>query len=249
MSIHDQAWRGFQHGAGAYERGRPGYPSEAIEWIGAQLGLGPGRTVLDVGAGTGKLTRELAGSGASLVAVEPVPAMREVLEQAVPAAQVLDGTAEALPVRDQTVDAIVVGQAFHWFDGPVSVAEFHRVLRPGGRFAVIWNRRLRDQPLHRAISEIIEPYRSGTPSHYGGEWRDPIESGGLFAPAGELEVPYEQQIETDGLVDRVCSTSFIAALSERERGEVLARVRALGDRAEQPLRLGYVTEAYVFERI
>jgi SAM-dependent methyltransferase len=249
MSIRHEARRGFQQGAEAYERGRPGYPREAIEWLTAQLELGPGRTLLDVGAGTGKLTRELVGSGAMVVAVEPVAAMRAVLGRAVPAAQALDGTAEALPAGDQTVDAIVVAQAFHWFDGPAAVREFHRALRPNGRLGVIWNRRLRDQPLHRAISEIIEPYRGETPSHYGGEWRGPIASGGLFVPAGEHEVPFDHELDADGLVDRVGSISFIAALPDAEREPVLDRVRALAREGQGPVRLGYVTEAYLFRRV
>ncbi len=248
MAIHDEAQRGFQAGAEAYERGRPGYPREAIEWLLTQLSLVSGRTVLDVAAGTGKLTRELVASGADVVAVEPVAAMRSVLEQAVPGTRVLDGTAEALPLGDGSVDAITVAQAFHWFDGPAALAEFHRVLRPSGRFALIWNRRLRDQPVWRAISEITEPYRRDTPAHYRGEWRHSVDSTALFAPAGELEVPLEQELDADELVDRVGSTSFIAALPDSERADVLARVRAVAARAGGSVRLGYTTEAYVYQR-
>jgi ubiquinone/menaquinone biosynthesis C-methylase UbiE len=248
VAIHDRARRGFQAGAAAYERGRPGYPAAAIRWLGEQLGLGPGRTVLDVGAGTGKLTRELVASGAEVVAVEPVGGMRAVLEQVVPAARALDGTAEALPVADASVDAIVVAQAFHWFDTVRALAEFHRVLRPGGRFALIWNRRRLDQPLHREIDTIIDPYHGDTPRHQRGAWRKPVAADRRFGPAAELEVPFEQQFDTDGLVDRVGSISFIAALPDDERGQVLARVRALAHGARQPLRLGYTTEAYVYER-
>ena len=249
MAIRDEARRGFQAGAAAYERGRPGYPAGAIEWLRAELGLRPGRTVADVGAGTGKLTRELIGTGATVVAVEPVPGMRSVLGQAVPSAQVLDGTAEALPVPDQSVDAITVAQAFHWFDVPRTLAEFHRVLRPGGRFAVVWNRRLRDQPLHQAIHELTEPYRGDSPSHYDGGWREAIAADGRFAAAGETTVPFEQHFDADGLVDRVASISFIAALGDEERARVLGRVRALALDAGQPLRLGYSTEVYAYERL
>ena len=248
MAIREEARRGFQQGAAAYERGRPGYPREATEWLWHELGLGPGRTVVDVGAGTGKLTRELVGSGATVIAVEPVPGMRGVLEQAVPGVQALDGTAEAVPVRDAAVDAIVVAQAFHWFDGPAAVAEFHRALRPGGRLGVIWNRRLREQPLHREISAIIDPYRGRAPTHYDEGWDEPIVSGGRFAATGELEVPFEQDFDADGLVDRVASISFIGALPDDERARVLDRVRALASDAGQPLRLGYTTETYVYER-
>jgi SAM-dependent methyltransferase len=248
MSIHEEARCGFQAGAAAYERGRPGYPPEAIAWLRAQLDLGPGRTVLDVGAGTGKLTRLLVDSGADVVALEPVPAMQAVLKEAVPTARVLDGTAEGLPVADESIDAITVAQAFHWFDVPRALAEFHRVLRTGGRFALIWNRRRLDQPLHREISAIIEPYRRDTPSHQRDEWREPVASSRLFASVSEVELPTDQEVDVDGVVDRVGSTSFIAALDERELSDVLGRIRELASGWREPLRLGYLTEAYVYER-
>ena len=248
VSIRDEASRGFGQGAAAYERGRPGYPAEAIEWLVAELRLEAGRSVLDVGAGTGKLTRELVSRGANVVAVEPVAQMRAVLEQAVPAARAVDGTAEALPVVDGSVDAIVVGSAFHWFDGTAAGSEFHRVLRPGGRLALVWNRRRREEPLQAAISTIIEPYRGRTPSAYRGEWRAPVVAGGLFASVAEREVPFEQLLDADGLVDRVVSTSFIAALPDSEREQVRGRIRALAADHRPPLRLGYINEAYVYER-
>jgi SAM-dependent methyltransferase len=247
-AIRDEARRGFQAGAAAYERGRPGYPAGAVEWLRTELGLRPGRTVADVAAGTGKLTRELLASGASVIAVEPVPGMRSVLAEVVPGARALDGTAEAMPLADESLDAITVAQAFHWFDVPRTLAEFHRVLRPGGRFAVIWNSRLREQSLHKAIHELTEPYRGDSPSHYDSGWRESIAADGRFAAAGEMRFPFEQQFDGDGLVDRVGSISFIAALDDEERERVLGRVRALALEARGPLRLGYSTEIYAFER-
>src|SRR5437588_5658396 len=116
MTVHESARRGFERHADAYERGRPNYPAEATAWLVTKLGLGPGRTVVDVGAGTGKLTRALLPSGATVIAVEPVAAMRAVLKRELPTVQAMNGTAESLPLPDASADAIVVGQAFHWFD-------------------------------------------------------------------------------------------------------------------------------------
>jgi SAM-dependent methyltransferase len=249
MSIREEAAVGFQQGADAYERGRPGYSPEVVEWLWRELRLGPGRTVLDVAAGTGKLTRELVRSGANVIAVEPVPAMRAVLEQVVPDARALDATAETLPIDDGAVDAITVASAFHWFDGPAAVGEFHRVLRSGGRLALLWNRRRSDQPIHRAVDEIIGPYRRRTPSHHRGEWREPLESGGRFAAVAERQVPFEQVLDADGFVDRFSSISYVAALPDGERERVLERLRAAAAAADQPIRLGYTAEVYVYERV
>ena len=124
--IHPTAAAGFSLGAAAYERGRPGYPAEAIGWLAEQLGLRAGRTVLDLAAGTGKLTRALVETGAEVVAVEPVDEMRAQLEAAVPAARALAGTAEEIPLADGAVDAVTVAQAFHWFDRDAAFTEIHR---------------------------------------------------------------------------------------------------------------------------
>lgn len=249
MSVHEAVRRGFERGADAYERGRPTYPRAAVEWLVDQLGLRHGRAIADVGAGTGKLTRVLVPSGADVVAVEPVAAMRVVLEREVSTARVLDGTAEALPIGDGTVDAVVAAQAFHWFDGPRALQEFHRVLSPGGRLGLIWNRRATQQPIHRAIDAIIEPYRRGTPSHRSGDWQRALQSSELFRSADELRFPFEQVVSQDQLVDRVASISFIAALGDSDRREALEEVRRLAAASGNPMSVGYVTETFVYERV
>jgi len=137
--VHQDAAVGFDRGAADYERGRPGYPDAAIALVARKLGITPGQRVLDLAAGTGKLTRSLLGLGAELVAVEPVAGMREQLRRAVPGVDVRDGTAEQIPLDDASVDAVLVAQAFHWFDVPAAAAEIHRVLVPGGGLAVIRN--------------------------------------------------------------------------------------------------------------
>lgn len=247
MTVHESARRGFERQADAYERGRPTYPQGATDWLVAQLGLAPGRTVLDVGAGTGKLTRPLLGSGATLIAIEPVAGMRAVLERELEGATALDGTAESLPLDDGVADAIVVGQAFHWFDAEATLAEFHRVLAPGGRLGLAWNVRDRRQELQRAVDQITEPLRASTPSQTDGKWRVALERSHLFRQAGEERIPFELALDADTFVDRIGSISFIAALDDRRREEVLRCVRRLA--SEHPEPWAYVTELYVYERV
>jgi len=132
VSVHEAAAVGFDVGAEAYERGRPGFSPEAVERLARELGIEPGRTVVDLAAGTGKLTRMLVPSGARLLAVEPVEGMRRQFVHLVPGVPVVAGVAESLPLRAGSVDAVAVAQAFHWFDAGAALRDLHRVLRPGG---------------------------------------------------------------------------------------------------------------------
>jgi SAM-dependent methyltransferase len=235
---------GFARSAAAYERGRPGYPPAAVDFLAARLRLGPGRTVVDLAAGTGKLTRPLLATGAEVVAVEPVAEMRAAL----PAdARALDGTAEAMPLPTASADAIAVAQAFHWFDGDTALAEIHRVLRPGGALALVWNRRLMDDALNHAIEELIALHRGRPSAFHTGAWRAAFEHTQLFGPLEERVFPNEQSLDADGLVDRVASVSFIAALDESERRKVLRAVRALAGAGGVTIR--QYTEVQVADRL
>jgi len=242
--VHPAAYEGFARSAAAYERGRPGYPAAAVEFLAARLRLGPGRTVVDLAAGTGKLTRPLLATGAELVAVEPVAEMRV----AVPAAaRAVDGTAEAIPLPAASADAVTVAQAFHWFAGDAALAEIHRVLRPGGALALVWNRWRLDDPLNHAINELITPYRGDTPTHRTNAWRAAFEHTELFGPLEEHTFPNDQPLDADGLVDRVASISFIASLEQAERADVLGAVRAVAGEGRVVVR--HDTEVYVSDRL
>jgi ubiquinone/menaquinone biosynthesis C-methylase UbiE len=154
---------GFERGADDYERARPSYPDAAVHLIVDEAGLGPGSTVCDLAAGTGKLTRLLVPSGAEIIAVEPVAAMRDQLVRAVPGVEVLDGTAETIPLGDGSIDALTVAQAFHWFDTDRALPEIHRVLRPGGTLVLIWN--VRDETVDwvKRFTELIVARSGGRP--------------------------------------------------------------------------------------
>jgi SAM-dependent methyltransferase len=236
--VHPAAATGFARSVEAYERARPDYPPEAIDSLRRELDLREGRTVVDLAAGSGKLTRPLAELGCEVIAVEPVAEMRAAIG---PSAQALDGTAEAIPLPDDSADAVTVGQAFHWFDGPKALAEIERVLRPGGALALVWNRRpVESSTLHKAISEIIAPYRGDAPSHARGAWREAFAGRELT----EERFDFTQRLDADGLADRVGSTSFVAALDDATRESLLARVRALAP--DGPLDVPYECEIHLW---
>jgi SAM-dependent methyltransferase len=248
VAIHPSA-HGFHTAADDYDRGRPDYPDEAGRWLADRLDLRSGRTVLDIAAGTGKLTRVLAATGATVVAVEPVAEMRSRLTAALPGVAALEATAEDLPLRNGSVDAATVGQAFHWFDGDKALAEIHRVVRPGGRLAVVYNRRTLDDPIHAGIEAIISPLRGTTPAHRTGRWRNAFDRTALWAPVEELEFTHLQELDRDGLVARVASTSFIAGLPHDDRARVLDQVAGLISEDAERIELPYVCELFLWQRV
>lgn len=244
MGLHP-ATGGFEDGQ-RYERARPDYPRAAVDWLVEGLGVVSGDSVLDVGAGTGKLTRPLLERGLHVIAIEPVGGMRGTLERTAPAADVRAGRAEALPLGDEEVDAIVAGQAFHWFATLDALREFTRVLRPGGRLGLVWNRRDIEQPLQADIRRLVAPYRRGAPEHATDAWRSAFTGGAPFALDEERAFAHAQALDADGLVDRVLSISFVATLPADEQRAIEAAVRALAPAASVELR--YVAEVSVYTR-
>jgi SAM-dependent methyltransferase len=244
VTIHPRAAVGFARAADVYERARPSYPQGAIDWIVQQTGLGPGRTVVDLGAGTGKLTRLLLPSGARVIAVEPVAEMRAHID----GTEVLDGTAESIPLPDGSADVVAVAQAFHWFDHERALPEIHRVLLEHGSLVLVWNLRDLDDPIQRGVEDLIEPLRVGVPGQFAAEWREPLARTPLFGPATIGEFRYEQTFTADDLCDRVASTSFVAAMTPVAREELLGRVRSLTRGVAEPFAFPYKTEVFLIPR-
>jgi SAM-dependent methyltransferase len=242
--------RGYAAGAAAYERGRPGYAAAALEALTAALGLGPGARVLDVGAGTGKLTHQLLGTGARPVAVEPVAAMREGFRRALPGVPLLAGTAEALPLRDGSITVAVAGQAWHWFDAPAALAELTRVVAPGGGLALLWYEFDRSVPWAAELARVRDRRApAGLPDPRTGRWRRPFDGHPAWAPLTERHFPHVQRLARGGVVDRLLSSSCIAALPPADREDVRREVLALLDRAaetrgREEVGLPYRTEVH-----
>lgn len=252
-AIHDAAADGYARAADAYQRGRPDYPSEVAAWLRERLSLGPGKDVLDLGAGTGKFTRRLLETGARVAAVEPVEAMRTRLAGACPEVECRAGTAEAIPFADGSFDAVVCAQAFHWFAGPRSLAEILRVLVRGGRLGLIWNSRDSRVPWVARLDALVDRYEGDAPRFHSGAWRAAFPFPGL-APLDEDVFSFVHVgSPEDVIVNRVKSTSFIAALPPSGQAAVVDEVRAivaseptLADRDE--VAMPYRTYAFAFAR-
>ena len=247
-SVHRTAAEGFGSVADEYERARPDYPKEAVDRMAQELALGNGSRVLDLGAGTGKLTRMLVPLGARVVAVEPLAAMREHLARALPDVPLTAGVAEDLPFADGSFDAVICAQAFHWFEGVRALAEIHRVLRPGGGLALLWN--VKDEAVGwvGALGDILRPHQERVPQETTGQWRAQF-SASSFGPLQEARFPHSQPLTAPGLVERYASASYVATLPEEERRDVLGRIRRLTEShpdlsGKEDFELPYVTELH-----
>lgn len=226
----------FADVADAYERARPGYPVDAVRWLVGEEPL----DVVDLGAGTGKLTRSLVALGHRVTAVEPLPEMIAHLRVAVPGVMAIEGGAEAIPLPDGSADAVTVAQAFHWFDQGLALREIARVLRSGGRIAIVWNTRDDREPWVAQLSEAaIGPVWEHTAEAS-------IEASGLFGPVERASFPYVQRVDRETLLDLVLSRSYCAVLTPDERRPVLDRVELIFDAhaVDGLLELPYAAECY-----
>lgn len=247
--VHRAAVAGYTTTADNYVRGRPEYPPEVAAWLRDTLGLAPGRTVIDLGAGTGKFTRRLVDTGAHVIAAEPVAAMLAKLSTALPQVDTLAAAADALPLPDACVDAVVCAQSFHWFATKAALAEIHRVLKPGGRLGLIWNTRDARVDWVARLDAIVNRHEGDAPRYYSGAWREAFPFDGL-APLHVRHFSFGHTgTPDDVIVARVRSTSFIAAMSAEQRAPIEAQLRELI--ATEPALSGrdtitvpYVTDAF-----
>lgn len=235
MSVNPVAASGFERGAAEYERARPSYPQAVVDALPSS-----GR-IVDVAAGTGKLTRQLAAPELAVIGIEPVHAMRAVLAQH---AIAVAGTAERLPLRDECADAVTVAQAFHWFDVPVALAEVARVLRPGGTMLLVWNERDERVAWAAEVSRIVHAQDPHAYLHEH-DWPALVARSGLFTPVQTRIVDNPQPGTTRaGVVERAASTSYVAAGPAEIRREVIAAVAAVVADLDEPFDYPYVTQIF-----
>ncbi|MGH3440957.1 MAG: class I SAM-dependent methyltransferase [Nitriliruptorales bacterium] len=215
-----QAAQAFDEVAGPHERARPGYPSAALDHLVDVVGLDGTGTVVDVAAGTGKLTRDLVAHARHVVAVEPLPAMRAVLRREVPAARVIAGVAEALPLRSGSARALTVAAALHWFDPALALPEIHRVLAAGAAVAVLRNRRDETTALQRALGEPLAPLRAEPPNDHGLDVAGTLTQSGLSDRLNAAPTRNHQWLDEASFAARVASIGFVAMQPPDVRGSV-----------------------------
>lgn len=248
-TVHPVAAAGFTAGALAYAEGRPEYPAEIEAWLHEDLGLGENKTALDLGAGTGKFSRSLLATGAAVIVVEPVHAMLQQLRQRYPRIDATSGSAEAIPLADASLDAVVCAQAFHWFATPSALREIHRVLKPGGRLGLVWNVRDDSVGWVNALSRLMTRFEGDVPRFHSYEWRRVFPADG-FGPLSEKCFDNRHTGSAEKvIVDRILSVSFMAALSPMQQERVRSEIGAII--AEEPELAGrdevtfpYVTRAF-----
>lgn len=244
--IHAAAAVGYGRAADAYERARPGYPAQAVDW----LVEGVGADVVEIGAGTGRFTAALTARDVRVIAVEPVAAMRERLSERLPDAEIVDATAECLPFVRASVAGVVAAQSLHWADADAALREFDRVLAPGGAIGLIWNFRDLAVAWQRDLDALLAGVRGDAPHSRNGRWQEAVALS-PFVIAEHGSWSWLQPSDAAGVVARVRSVSYVAALPEAEQAEIDGRVLELIDRHaldRSAIDFPYVTEAFVLRR-
>jgi len=254
-SLHPAAQKGFSQAARLYQEVRPSYPKQVIDWLRNDLNLSQSSYVVDLGAGTGKFLPYLQALTSHITAVEPVAEMLAELEKHYPGVVALPGTAQHLPLGNESQDAVLCAQSFHWFADIQSLNEIYEVLKPAGYLGLVWNQRDIEVEWVRALAELIAPFEGTTPRYHSGHWKEVFDNQFLFQLEKVKVLSQVQKGTVEQVVSkRLLSTSFIAAMPESQQ-------RALKQQFEETVRhytnkqpqdeieFPYVTYAYSFKKV
>jgi ubiquinone/menaquinone biosynthesis C-methylase UbiE len=224
--IHSTAM-GYQKSSDTYEKGRPAYTEEAVFGLAERMKLRPENQILELGAGTGKFTRVLVEKYPNIVAFEPVAAMRDKFAEVLPSIKVYEGTGEKISVEDASADAVIVANAFHWFDSDAALKEIHRVLKPGGSLGLIWNiDGVFTSSWGQQIDAWLDELEGDTPQYKTGKWKEAFQRTNLFSPLNEHRFSSRRNTTHSEVINRVVSISFIASLTEARRNEFQRKIES-----------------------
>ena len=254
QSLHPSAQKGFSLGAELYQQVRPSYPPEIVVWLQDQLKVGENSTVIDLGSGTGKFLPYLIQTQAKVIAVEPVAEMLQQLQQAYPTVECIQAFSDQLPLQNESVDAIVCAQSFHWFSNTETLTEMHRVLKPSGHLALVWNQRDIQVDWVRALADEIVPLEGDTPRYHSKKWKQVFENKKLFRFIGldTFQLLHRGTVE-QVVSKRLLSTSFIAAMPAEQQQRLKARFEQIvfdftGLSTQDQIDFPYTTFAYHFQK-
>jgi ubiquinone/menaquinone biosynthesis C-methylase UbiE len=232
---------GFANGS-LYDAARPNYPDDAIDYFVTALELDRSKHVLDLGAGSGIFSRQLRPFVGRVTAVDPSASMRDSFRSADSDMEILDGSDVSIPIDDDSVDAVFVAQAFHWFDASRALQEIHRVLVPQGALGLIWNERDETVEWVSALSHAMQ-WDTRQPYEVGKDFTDVITSG-PFTKVERVVFKHSQLLSREGLLQRVLTTSYISTMEQEERDRLVTSVRRVAEKLIEPIILPYVTTAY-----
>lgn len=244
--VHDAAAEGFAQQATTYHRARPSYHPDLLRRLASVCGVGP---IVELGAGSGIFTHQLVDAGFTVTAVEPVAAMRDTLTTAVPEAAVADGTAEEIPVATASFDRLAAAQAFHWFNHRPALDEIDRVLRPDGFLITAWNVRDETVPWVSAITSVVDVHACDAPRYRTMDWKQAIDDDGRFELVDEWSIKNPRAATKTSVVERVVSTSFIAALSPAEQAPVIRVVREIVANLGPSFDYPYVSRLVIWRKV
>jgi ubiquinone/menaquinone biosynthesis C-methylase UbiE len=217
---------GYDKVAKDYDKGRRDYPKEAISILVSVLDLQPKVKVLDLAAGTGKLTKALQSLDLDLCAVEPVAEMRAIFTHHFPNIPILQGIAEAIPLPTASVDVVVVGTAFHWFEGDKALAEIARVLKPRGKLGLIWNVHASEISWVRDVWQVLEKYEKSI-THNAMQWRSAFERTKYFGPLGHQTHSYSFLGGSQDVLNRLFSAKLMGKLTHEKREKIVQEILAV----------------------
>ncbi|MCH7308692.1 class I SAM-dependent methyltransferase [Acinetobacter sp. NIPH 1852] len=255
QSLHPTAQKGFSLGAKLYQQVRPSYPQETVIWLQDRLQIGENSTVVDLGSGTGKFLPYLIQTQAKVIAVEPILEMLQQLQHSHPNIECIQASSDHLPLSDQSIDAIVCAQSFHWFSNIESLSEMHRVLTASGHVGLIWNQRDIEVNWVKALADEIAPFEGDSPRYHSGKWKQVFDGQNLFKPIDVQTFQLMHRGTVEQVVSkRLLSTSFIAALAPSDQQQLKTKFEQIvfdftGLTAQDQIDFPYVTYAYHFQKI